>query len=119
MGIDKDFGGENFKTENLNVREGYEIILYYRIAPSLNTKGSWGKIVISWKNKHPWSVVGIPYQPEDEDRERDAGLEDDHKCQPGKPDHPELLVVLVLPLRPRWGEISRISAVNSQQATQG
>ena len=26
--------------------------MYFRVA-----KGSWGKIVISWKNKHPWSVV--------------------------------------------------------------
>ena len=51
------------------------------------------------------------YPPDDENTERDAGLEDDHKGQTGKPDLPELLIGLVLPLRPRRVEISRISVV--------
>ena len=52
------------------------------------------------------------YQPDNENSERDTTLEDDHKGEPGKPELPELLIVFVFPLRPRWVEISRISLVN-------
>ena len=56
------------------------------------------------------------YQPDDEDSKRDTSLEDDHKGEPGKPELPELLIVFVFPLRPGWGEISRISLNGTHQS---
>ena len=53
------------------------------------------------------------FQPDDENTERYPSLEDDHKCQPCKPELPELLVGLILLLRPRCGEVSRISYLSS------